>query len=186
MRMSREAVLTVAALTLMTACMTRTHASNADRDVISAVVRQICKQTMADYIVLSSSTSVVIPVFTPGNMDEPARRSLLERNKVSAALPIVETCEALRLVDRLEIDRYLAASALDSHDRWAAFYEKFTNAVGVMSLSLPGYSTDGDLAIVQVASACGETCGGGSFWLLRRVSGQWQVEVGKVIPGWQS
>jgi hypothetical protein len=187
MRILRETMLAlVVALSLPTACATRLELHNMDRDVISAVVRQMCKQKMSGYVVLSSATATVNPAFTPESLDDSARRSLLERNKVSVALPDIDTCESLRLVDGEEIEHYLGVPGSDFRDRWVAFYEKFADASGVMSLSLPGYSKEGDIAVVQIASSCGETCGGGSFWVLRKVSGQWSVEFGKVVEGWQS
>lgn len=184
MRILQETAIVLAVMSLLTACATTTREYDTDRDVISAVVRQMCKQPVAEYVVLASATSIVNPAFTPSSIEESARRSLLERNKNPVALPVVHTCKFIRLVDREELDRYFEIS--DTHEQWLAFYSKFSNASGIMSFSLPGYSTQGDLAVVQIASSCGETCGGGSFWVLRKVSGRWEVEVGKVIPGWQS
>lgn len=174
----------LAALSALGACARGTREYDVDRDVVSSVVRQMCKQPTSGYVVLSSATSAVSPTFTPTSIDESARRSLLERNKRSVALPPVDSCSSMRLVDGDEINRYLELSNLDIHERWVAFYKEFKDASGVMTISLPGYSTEGDLAIVQIAGSCGETCGGGSFWVLRKTSGRWQVDV--VVPGWQS
>lgn len=174
----------LAALIVLGACVRATGEYDVDRDVVSYIVRQMCIQKTSGYVVLSSATSTVSPTFTPTNIDESARRSLLERNKKSVALPPVDSCKSMRLVNGDEIDRYLELSKLGMHERWAAFYEKFIDASGVMAISLPGYSTEGDLAVVQIAGSCGETCGGGSFWVLRKISGRWQVDV--VLPGWQS
>jgi hypothetical protein len=184
MRISLQAGSILAVVFGFGSCTTGTREYDIDRDVLSSIVRQMCKQQISGYVVLSSTTSVVSPTFTPNGIDESARYSLLERNMTSFALPPIDSCKSMRLVVGGEISRYLEVSTLNMHERWAAFYRKFTDASGVMTISLPGYSAEGDLAVVQVAASCGETCGGGSFWVLRKISGRWQVDV--VVPGWQS
>jgi len=59
---------------------------------------------------------------------------------------------------------------------WDGFYQAFPGSSGILSLSLPGYSTNGNLAVVQVAYACGPLCGAGFYWVLEYVHGQWVVK----------
>lgn len=162
-------------------------ATSDDQQVISAVVNRLCDQKGAGYYFLSSSSATVAPYFTPEGVDESARRSLLDRNNNSEPLPVVDVCDGLKRMDQKEIDSYLETRGKGSlPERWMAFYEKFPDAKGVMYLSLPGYSTQGDIAVVQVSGVCGWLCGGGSFWILQRVSGHWQVDKNKTVQGWTS
>jgi hypothetical protein len=169
--------------------MTKPQAYGADQEIIAAVIHQLCAQKTTGYLVLSSASSLEFPALTPTKMDESMRRSLLERNKTSVTLPVVKACGTLKFVDATELDNYFGAhgpATIPRGDPWEMFYKKFANASGMMSISLPGYSTDGMLAIVQVAAACGQTCGGGSFWILQRTSGHWRIARDKTVQGWVS
>ena len=180
----RASLILLAAPVVLGSCGRATRQYDVDQDVVSSVVRTMCEQKTSGYVVLSTATSTVSPAFAPTSIDESARRSLLERNEKPSVLPPVDICRSIRLIDGDEINRYFEQSNLDMHERWTAFYERFADASGAMNISLPGYSTQGDIAVVQIGTSCGETCGGGSFWVLRRIAGRWQVDV--VLPGWQS
>jgi hypothetical protein len=91
----------------------------------------------------------------------------------------------LKRLDARKIDAYLEAPGKgDLEERWAAFYKKYPDINGIMTFSLPGYSAQGDVAIVQVSGSCGSLCGNGFFWILRRESGHWRVD--KAVQGWTS
>lgn len=178
--------ISLAVLCVATSCAPHKDPDD-DFQVIAIVVKQLCQQKTHGYYVLSSATSVVDPFVTSRISKEPGQESLMERNKDSAPLPLVESCASLRIVDKAEIDRYMEIpieSRPMGFDAWSAFYAGFKGAQGLLTLSLPGYSTQRDIAIVQVAGACGELCGNGSFWILRKVSGRWQFE--KSVQGWIS
>lgn len=97
---------------------------------------------------------------------------------------MVVACEGLRRIDAKELNSSLGGSRKEGlPERWAEFYEKHEGLKGVMSLSLPGYSSKYDLAVVQISSACGWLCGGDSFWIAKKVSGKWQVDIDTRIPG---
>jgi hypothetical protein len=184
----RVVVATTTFLTV-TSCTTRKDIQDDDVAVVSAVIKQLCHQSTGGFSVLSSSSAVVSPIFAPKALDASTRQSLLNRNASSAPLPEVETCPNLRRVDAQEIDRYLERPKNDrppGYDRWSAFYGRFLNAQGVVRLSLPGYSEQGEVAVVQVSAACGETCGSGFFWVLHRVSGHWQLDFRNSVQGWVS
>lgn len=174
----------------VTACSTTQNrlSFNEDKDVIGAVFAQLCNQSKRDgYYFVPLETSIVDPSFAPNDIEISMRQSLIDRNRTHAPLPNVDACDGLRRIDAKELDSYLGDSRKEGvPERWMEFYEKNEGLEGVLSLSLPGYSSQGDLAIVQVSSSCGWLCGGGSFWLVKKASGKWRVDTSKKIPGWQS
>lgn len=177
----------LAAFLMAVSCATNRGITVEDEQVLSAVVDQLCRYHSNGYDLLSSLSAVVNPNFTPTNMDVSARQSLLDRNRSAASLPEFNTCEGLRRTDAKEIDNYLENPSWGAmRERWAAFYKRYVDAKGVMTLSLPGYSKSGDVAIVQVSGACNDLCGSGFFWVLRKVAGRWQVDPHRVIQGWTS
>jgi hypothetical protein len=182
---------TFVALSFLTAssCMVKNDIQRDDTQVLTLVANQLCSQSKQGYYVLSGSSAVVSPTLTPNAFDASARRSLLTRNAQSTSLPFASVCANLKRVNAAEIDHYLERPKNDrpiGYDRWSAFYDRFADAQGVMRLSLPGYSVQGDLAIVEVSAACGETCGSGFFWILRKAAGHWKLDLQSSIQGWTS
>jgi hypothetical protein len=121
----------------------------------------------------------------PTDIDESAQESLFARNQERIQLPKLDTCDNLNRTDAREIDKYLENRSLGGMpERWMAFYKKYPNVESITWLSVPGYSADGNLAIVQVSGACDSLCGNGFFWILRKTTEQWQIE--RSIEGWSS
>jgi hypothetical protein len=149
------------------------------------VVAQLCKHKSNGAGLLSSLTAPVSRRFVPPNIDESAQESLFARNQSRIQLPELDTCENLSRTDAREIDNYLENRSLGGMpERWMAFYKKYPDVEGITWLSMPGYSADGDQAIVQVSGACNYLCGNGFFWILRKKAEQWQIE--RSIEGWSS
>ena len=181
-----NAIVSLAIFLTIASCATRKDIHSYDTQVINAVVNQLCKQMGSGYYVLPLSSTVVDPAFTPRNFENGAIwQSLLDRNQRSVALPEVGDCDGLKVANQDEIDLYLKQkkSPQPGCYRWCAFYRRFIDAQGIMSLSLPGYSNQGDFAVVQVSAACGQVCGSTSFWVLRRISGRWQLDPSKSVQG---
>lgn len=157
-----------------------------DAEVLSSVVRTLCATNTSTRLLLASSSTPVSATFVPAaRLDALARISLIQRNVQSIPLPRLESCPSLVWTQSEEVDRYLEDDSLGGlPERWMAFYAHFENVSGVMWLSVPGYSARRDVAIVLVASSCDYLCSGGSFWILRKVSGEWRVETS--IDGWIS
>ena len=167
----------VTLLMATTSCATTRDTIGEDRQVLSAVVARLCNNRSTGYGLLSSRTGTVDADFVPKTFDDSARQSLLSRNSRSRDLPEVNTCEKLWRTDEREIDSYLENSNYGGlPERWIAFYKRFMDAKGVTWLSLPGYSANHDVAVVQVAGACDYLCGSSFFWILKKVSGRWQVD----------
>jgi hypothetical protein len=187
MQMKNKTVMTLVAGALFStsSCATSRRVEGNDRQVITTVIQKMCDKKDHGYVVLSSNTGAVNRNFVLDGLDATARESLIDRNQKPTNLPMLEACSGFKFVDGKVVDSYLESPEKGGMpERWMAFYAQFPDAEGVMYLSLPGYSKHGDVAIVQVASACGWLCGSGFFWILRKESDRWQVE--KTIQAWQS
>ncbi len=60
-------------------------------------------------------------------------------------------------------------------DGWQVFYKQYPNAGGYWTFSRPGYSSEGDEALLYVGHHCGWLCGTGHLYLLRKQDGEWRV-----------
>ena len=61
------------------------------------------------------------------------------------------------------------------------FTDAFPDADELLKLSMPGYSTSGNIAVVQMTVDCGGLCAHAEYVVLRKVGEQWQVVHRKVI-----
>lgn len=175
----------VAVPLFIAACASVNINSSEDREVLSAVIQNLCDKAGPGYSVLSTSTVAVDPSFVDDGLDRESVRSLLRRNKTSGPLPPLDLCPKLKGASQSEIDVSMNVRQPDgSTIGWPGFYKAFPGATGAMYLTLPGYSKHGDLAVVQVAGACNDLCGGGSYWILRKIDGKWLLD--KTVPGWVS
>jgi hypothetical protein len=87
-------------------------------------------------------------------------------------LPFVAPKSALRLFSA-------KASFLDRTFRNAKtseFVNVYPCAFGLIEISLPGYSHDGNLAGVSYSTLATRIGGGGSFVLLKRIAGKWDLQ----------
>lgn len=174
----------VAAFALaLSSCSNHLQAESWDQQVLMAVLTKLCAQKTAGYVLIPDATSIVAPYFTPSTLNPSAKASLLDRNKASVDLAVVPHCENLKSIKHEQLERELGGTR-EMHELWSAFYERHAGASGVIMLSLPGYSEDGTIAVVQVAGTCGATCGGGTFWVLQRAGRKWEVAPDGTIEGW--
>jgi hypothetical protein len=179
--MSLPIAIAVTMLTLcLTSCATMKAMTNEDGEVVRTVISRLCEEVNEEsYYVLSSSSAVVDDFFVPSRIDDDTRRSLIARNSQAGELPTSQPCnEVLRRVDQTLLSSELQAAMQSSPrhiDQWSAFYAKFPKAKGIVRLSLPGYSTSGETAVVQVSIACGDVCKSVSFWVLERAGTRWNV-----------
>jgi len=63
-----------------------------------------------------------------------------------------------------------------SEGSWRRFYEKYPGAQGIMSLSRVGFNTTKDEALVYVANQSGLLGGSGSFLVLSKRNGRWEIQ----------
>jgi hypothetical protein len=58
---------------------------------------------------------------------------------------------------------------------WDNFQKKIPNSVGLYIFSRVGFSKEGTQALVFVASYCGELCGKGNYYFLKKENGEWKI-----------
>jgi len=160
-----------------------------DAAVLRAALNSRC-QTKDGYVLLSSTTVAPGEADEMGEADESGAFSDLKRRNGSAAsLPESLACNGARLHREQEIQRFfvrdsMSVSKESLDEAWKKLFEAFPGATGWTSVSIPGYSPEGDIAVVYVAYHCGALCGHGSYVYLRRANDQWKVLVRS--PVWVS
>src|SRR5580693_2613824 len=60
-------------------------------------------------------------------------------------------------------------------DVWGRYYEKYPNAMGLLTLSRVGFNPDGNRAAFYISNSCGGLCGGGYFVIMEKVDSNWKV-----------
>ncbi|HEX8072226.1 MAG TPA: hypothetical protein VF546_19930 [Pyrinomonadaceae bacterium] len=58
---------------------------------------------------------------------------------------------------------------------WTHFNARYPGAPGLLTLSAVGFNEERTQAIVYATHACGDACGGGTYYVLERRSGGWEV-----------
>jgi hypothetical protein len=102
-------------------------------------------------------------------VDASAVQSLKARNKVSRELPSVYACKLVEVVSAKRIKDAFSAGG------WSNFQKVFPGGSDILRLTLPGFSKDGKIAIVQGQTSCEGLCGHGVYWVLKDVNGKWVV-----------
>jgi len=70
-------------------------------------------------------------------------------------------------------DRDLPDDGIDRF--WTKFYQKYPRSSGLISFSNVGFNAQHNQAFVYAARGCGGLCGEGSYVLLRKVNGKWEI-----------
>lgn len=82
------------------------------------------------------------------------------------------------------VDEAWMESEFKIHHGWPAFYARFPNSQGILTISRVGFSKDGRQALVYIKNSCGGLCGGGNYMLMEKRDGRW--EIAKEINVWMS
>lgn len=160
-----------------------------DALVLEAVLSSQC-QSSDGFVLLSLRSISPSQDAELGSADESgAFDDLKRRNGSTATLPSSISCRGVHVLEDRKVRQLFEGGkhSVDKDllgDRWKQFYARFPSATGWMSLSLPGYTADGDIAIVYQVVRCGSLCGQGMYVYLHRVNGQWKVLVR--FPVWVS
>lgn len=185
------AIIALCVVPFLSARAGSTHQASEREDalVLKAALHSQCESGKG-FVLLSSMAAAPRTGDDIGDADESgAFDDLKRRNSSVTALPEGLSCKAVRLREEREIKVFfeqdsVSAEELPVDDAWKRLYESFPGAKGWMTLSLPGYSPDGAIALVYVARYCGSLCGGGSYVYLRRTDGGWKVLFS--FPTWVS
>lgn len=160
-----------------------------DAAVLRAVLNTQC-QAKDGYVLLSSQTVGPRETDDMGELDDSgAFADMKRRNSSAVSLPDNLTCKGARLHREQDIKRAFDQESLGGgnvalDEAWKKLFESFPGATGWTSVSVPGYSPEGDIAVVYVAHHCGSLCGQGSYLYLHRVNDQWKILVR--FPIWVS
>jgi hypothetical protein len=90
------------------------------------------------------------------------------RNTESHSLPLASHSGVVLL----DLRKDPPPDALDRHYR---------RKMGAATVSLPGYSTDGQHALASGSYSCGSLCGYGWLFLLERTERKWQVKSATIV-----
>jgi hypothetical protein len=101
----------------------------------------------------------------------PAEETVADFKARSNKVCTIPSLTDYRLIKHEELDSYFRKR----HDGWKEFYKEHPHAGGYWQLSLPGYSSADDEALVYVSHGCGWLCGTGHLYLLRKQAGKWEV-----------
>ncbi|MET3654597.1 hypothetical protein ABIC75_004345 [Dyella japonica] len=182
--MLKRLVAVITFITLPCLCVQADPANqpfqNEDLAVLRASLDSQC-QAPDGYVLLSSTTAAPREGDDLGEADESgAFADLKSRNGSTTSLPEDLACKGARLHRAQEIRRFFdqnptSGSELSLDEAWKKLFEAFPGATGWTSVSLPGYSPDGGIAIVYVAHHCGALCGQGEYVYLRHAKNQWKV-----------
>jgi hypothetical protein len=175
-------------LLINTSCTTTSRPAAAtsafDRDVLAAVLKSSCELRDGKYTLLSSETQPApsrIPK-VPRRYRE-AVRALAERNESPGKVPIDLECEGVKIKAASELDSIFSGDRF-IEDKWGDFFRNFPRAREIMRVTLPGYSADGNSAVVYISGARGSLAGGGGLCLLERKGAEWRLV--RTVPLWVS
>lgn len=71
-------------------------------------------------------------------------------------------------------------------DGWTAFYRTYPNSPGIITLSRPGFSRDGRLAVIYMGNQSHWLAGHGRIFVLQRTDGKWTMAAMWLGPAWVS
>jgi hypothetical protein len=114
----------------------------------------------------------------PQQADRKAFDDFARRNASARRTPSLDLGIPLVIVTRNTLNKIFV------HGGWTGFYKKYPQTNGMISLSLPGYASDRNTALVYITWRSGGLAGAGLLILLERKTGQWSVK--ETITGWQS
>ena len=113
------------------------------------------------------------------------RESFKSRNQVSQHLPLRDVCLGASVVSRLEVEAAFKppedSRAWDLDSGWRTLFQSFPGSTSLVSMSFPGYSNDGDVAVVYLSIGRGSLAGNGSLVVLKRKHRQWLVVARKSL-----
>jgi len=67
---------------------------------------------------------------------------------------------------------------------WRRFYETYPDSAGLLSLSMIGYSNNGEQALVYIAHAQADDGGSGYLFLLKKINNHWKVQNEEIVWVW--
>jgi hypothetical protein len=173
-----------AALTILALVFTSGRIVGESEDDDAAVLRAALADPCRGQQLLIQSGSIE-PFGRAHGIPRSAFTSLKNRNHVSRPLPLSDACPGASVVSKPEVDAaFHADQSLEGEDMnsgWRRLFKAFPGSTGLVSLSLPGYSSRGDLAVVYLVVGRGSLAGVGRYVVLKRKQREWTVVARKTV-----
>jgi hypothetical protein len=74
----------------------------------------------------------------------------------------------------------------EGKDGWQEFYKFHPKSPGIITLSRPGFSKDGGLAVIYMGNQANWLVGGGRIHVLEKKEGKWVKRLMFIGPQWVS
>ena len=175
-------VLKAVLLAIALACASRgpdVRARN-DQEIVVYVLRTIGADNHCTICLVEQTTEAYdLWVSAPA---EGAQRSRLPpdlvssyaaRNKRAGRLPSSVIVPPLRAVGAAEVGRYFENGPREG---WERLRRSYGDLIGLVRISLPGYTRTADLALITYSYDEGPLAGETNFVLLKRIRGGWAIE----------
>jgi hypothetical protein len=108
-----------------------------------------------------------------GAVPEEVQNDFRTRNRSRAKVEVAKFQGPFQV---LSLSSESARELFRRQDGWRSFHEAYPTAPGIIAVSLPGFNREHDRALLYLQMSCGQLCGGGSLFFLRKNSSQWKVK----------
>jgi hypothetical protein len=148
-----------------------------DISVLTVVLQQrACQREDQKYQIVSDRPARATTTSVPQAWHSSAalNQELARRSKESTRWTHVDICSAVKIVEGSRIEAILAGDNRIPVG-WDSFESAFPGAAGLIEVSLPAFTSDGNRAVVYLDTKCGVLCGAGFYIELKRTDEGWQV-----------
>lgn len=160
--------------------------------IVSADVRSCEEQAQVDLHISPPAYNTLVDklyrLFTRGYDDYFVRADTIQDFKKAyckpGPLPQSFHTDLPRHFIAHEAKIYMADLVPINKNGWKPFKQLFPRATGIISFSHVGFDWTLDQAMVFTAVVCGDLCGGGTVYVLRKIHGRWRVVSSGLI--WES
>ena len=163
------------------AAMSQAHESAADDNAIFALLLLQNRGTKMKPLVVVKNTIVWKELswqFKPSlrwysheyRVTESLLAAIKTRNQKSQSISASVVPPPLILTSQTRVDQIF------KQGWWQRFYKTFPNTAGYVNFSMPGYSADGQTALVYYHWGAGGQAGEGTVYLLTKQTGMWKIK----------
>jgi hypothetical protein len=156
-------------------------ASTTELSIIAAAVDSLYMRDGVGRVVVISPTAVLRgdvlrDEVTRLSVPREAADDIAGRNTVSVDIRGLASLVTSRIpVSFLDSDSVNKTPRPNPDAFWKAFFAAYPGAKGIVTVSRPGISADGQSAVLRIGMGCGGRCGTWGFALLRRIGDRWHV-----------
>ena len=116
-----------------------------------------------------------------------AVEDLIKRNEHDTEFTLpTERFSRVRLISRDRINEIFSRDSVSTPKGWDLFYREYPEAGGMISISRPGISADGTVAIIYCGMQSHYLAGSGQLWVLELREGAWKLTSTYIGPSWVS